>query len=175
MGWVRIAHLLALGLWVGANAFFSFCVALPIIGRMRELATTPGNWLNLANERAGTRVAGEALDVVFARYFPWQVACGVVALATAVLWFAAPGWLHKLRVAVIALGLGLAAVNLLVLAPQVHAARLARYSSDEAVAKEADASFARWHRYSLAADLTTLVCAAAALALAAYLPTEAKN
>jgi hypothetical protein len=175
MAWLRMIHFLALGLWVGASAFFSFCTALPIIGRMRDLAQTPGNWLGLTDEKQGTRIAGEALDVVFARYFPFQVACGTIALLTAAFWFTSPGLVNKARFAFIALGVGLATLNLTWLAPQVHTARLQRYDANAEVAKAADAAFAGLHTFSLAFDLAALACAAIALSMAAWLPTESSG
>lgn len=172
MAIIRIVHLLAVGTWVGGIVFFSFFTALPIIGRMRELATTPGNWLGLTTEQQGTRVAGEALDVVFARYFPFQVICGVIAVLTAAVWVTTPGGVNRARFAFLCLGLGLATLNLTYFAPQVHAARMQRYSSDAAVAKAGEEAFGPLHTRSLLCDMATLACAATALALAAYLPTD---
>ncbi len=173
MVWLRMLHLLSLGLWVGASAFFSFCTALPIIGRMRELATTPGNWVGFTEDKQGTRIAGEALNVVFARYFPWQVACGVVALLTALAWYSLPGLTNKIRIGLVSIGLGLACLNLLVLAPKVQEARMQRYDTTHVEkAKEAEAAFATWHNYSLISDMLTLVCALGALALFAWLPNS---
>lgn len=175
MAWLKMIHLLALGLWLGANAFFSFCVALPIIGRMKELAATPGNWLGLTDEKQGVRVAGEALDVVFARYFPFQVACGAVAVLTALLWFTSPGMANKARGSVLCFALGLATLNLVWFAPKVHEARLMRYDENPETAKAGEAAFGPWHTCSLICDLATLVCVAVALALGVYLPAEGKS
>lgn len=74
---IKIVHLISLALWSGAVLFFSFFVALPTIDRMKKLAVSSGNWLGLSTEQQGTRLAGEFLDVVFARYFPFQCVCGM--------------------------------------------------------------------------------------------------
>ena len=118
---LKAVHLLTLGLWLGGVTFFSFFSALPIIHKYESLAERSDNWLGLKDKRQGTRAAGEALDAVFARYFWYQVACGVIAFLTSLAWWSAPGMAGKARVVVIAIGLVLALVNLLVLAPQVSA------------------------------------------------------
>src|SRR4051794_33179260 len=109
---IKVLHVLSLGLWSGAVCFFSFFVALPTIDAMRRLAQTPGNWLGLKSEQEGTRLAGEFLDLVFGRYFPFQFVCGLVALTTACWWVTQAGWLPKVRVALIGLAVILVGCNL---------------------------------------------------------------
>jgi hypothetical protein len=184
---VKAVHLLALGLWFGSVTFFSFFTALPIIQRMEHLTTAEESWVRRQmkevpatdpqqaeqlQKRQGTRLAGEALDVIFARYFPLQAVCGGVALLTALAWVRRPGAVHKVRVAILALTLGLVLVNLFVLAPKVHELRAQRYSPDPAVAKPADEAFGPWHTYSLLTDMGTLLGVAAALVLGAALPAR---
>lgn len=167
---LRMVHVLTLGLWFGAVTFFSFFTAIPIIDRMQNFASESGNWLRLEGKREGTRLAGEVLDPVFAQYFPLQVACGVVALLTALCWVSRPGTLPKVRVGAIAVALLLAVVNLLLLAPRVHRLRLDRYGSDVDLASRADAAFGMWHTFSLLTDMATLLLVTVALALAAVWP-----
>nr|HMP60432.1 DUF4149 domain-containing protein [Gemmatales bacterium] len=119
---VKMVHLVALGLWAGAMFFFSFFTALPIIGKVPELMTRPDHWLQLSDAKAGTRVAGEVLDILFQRYFPFQAAVGIVTVLTAVWLATVPGWLGKIRLGLLALALLLLAVNWMVLAPAVHQA-----------------------------------------------------
>lgn len=171
---LKSLHLLALGLWLGGVTFFSFFTALPVIHKYENLAERSDNWLGLREKRQGTRAAGEALEAVFARYFPFQVACGAVALLTALLWWSAPGMVNKARVMIIAVALILALVNLLVLAPRVSELRERRYSSDPQVASQAEAEFGPAHTYSLVTDMVTLLCVASAMAMAAALPNGAK-
>jgi hypothetical protein len=170
MAFIKVAHLLSLGLWVGGVAFFSFFTALPIIARMKALATTPGNWARLVDEKQGIRMAGEALDAVFARYFPFQVTCGVIALVTTLVWLTSPGLVHKARAGIVAAALALATLNWLVFAPKVHELRLQRYSDNAELAVSADAQFGPAHQQSLYTDMGTLVLVAVALALAAWMP-----
>jgi hypothetical protein len=166
---IRIVHVLALGLWFGSSAFFSFFTALPIIRHMQDLAARE-NWLNLQSKEAGTRAAGEALGAVFRLYFPLQVVCGVLALGTALWWILLPAAVHKLRAGLLALALLLVLGNTLYLSPRVHELREQRYSADSAVADRAHQDFGTWHNYSLFTDLATLLLVALALALAAFLP-----
>jgi hypothetical protein len=171
---LKALHLLTLGLWLGGVTFFSFFAALPIIHKYESLAERSDNWLGLKDKRQGTRAAGEALEAVFVRYFPYQVACGAIALLTSLAWWSAPGMAGKARLIVIAIGLALAVTNLLVLAPQVSELRDQRYSSDSQTAARAEAAFGPAHTYSLVTDMVTLLCVGAAMALAAALPGAAK-
>lgn len=167
---IKMIHLLSLALWSGAVLFFSFFVALPTIDRMKKLATSTGNWLGLSSEQQGTRLAGEFLDIVFSRYFPFQCVCGIVAFATSLWWWNLPGWISKLRVAVLALALGGAAWNYFVLAPRVHELRAQRYSEDATVAQTANATFGAAHNISLLIDMAGLLAVLVALILTLWLP-----
>lgn len=169
---LKIAHILSLAVWSGAMFFFSFFVALPTIASMQRFAQKEGNWLNLSTEAQGTRLAGEFLDLVFTRYFPFQCVCGLIALVTSLWWWNTPGWLAKARVLVIAMALGGAAVNYFVLAPRVHDLRVDRYSSDGAVAEKANAAFGPAHTVSLLVDMATLLCVLIGIILVLWLPKE---
>lgn len=162
---IKSLHLVSLALWSGAVVFFSFFVALPTIDSMKRLAQSTGNWLKLTTEQQGTRLAGEFLDVVFSRYFPFQCICGLMALLTACWWWNTPGWLGKMRVILIALACSGAAVNYFVLAPHVHELRTQRYSEDKQVADAANAAFGKAHNYSLIIDMAGLLCVLIALIL----------
>lgn len=168
----KVLHALSLGLWAGAVCFFSFFVALPTIAAIRRLAQTPGNWLGLKTEQEGTRLAGEFLDLVFARYFPFQLVCGIVALLTACWWVTQAGWLPKVRVAVVAFALILVAANLWFFAPRVHELRQQRYSTDAETARLANEAFNPAHSISLVADLAGFLCVLIALAMTPWLPRE---
>jgi hypothetical protein len=139
------------------------------------MAREPDNWLGLKDEDQGTRVAGDALEPVFERYFPFQAACGVVALLTAAVWLPRPELVHKVRALVIALALLLCVINLSYLSPRVHDLRLQRYSSDVDVAVEARRAFSTWHTYSLVADMGTLALVVVGMALAAKLPADPQD
>lgn len=154
--------------------FFSFFVALPVIDQMKRLALSSGNWLNLSTEQQGSRLAGEFLNVVFARYFPFQCICGLLALATALWWWNIPGWVSKARVLLIALALTGAVVNLLVLAPKVHELRAQRYDANSQIAEAANQAFGPAHTYSLLVDMVGLLCVIVAIGLTLYLPANGR-
>ncbi|HMP15705.1 MAG TPA: DUF4149 domain-containing protein [Gemmatales bacterium] len=167
---LKVILVISLGLWSGAVMFFSFFVALPVISEMKKLAQTSGNWLNLRTEQEGTRLAGEFLNVVFARYFPFQCICGLLALFCALWWWSLPGWIHKVRVLLIALALTGAICNLTILAPRVHELRTQRYDTDLQKATEAQKAFGTMHTISLLVDMSGLLAALGALALTVKLP-----
>jgi putative copper export protein len=172
---LKMVHVLALGLWVGAMTFFSFFTALPLIRKLPENVKAPNHWLHLSTEQDGIRLAGESLEIIFDRYFPYQVACGVVALLTAFVWFNAEGWVHKLRAGLLVVAVVLAVTNWLYLAPQVSQARTARYTTDPVVKEQAEETFKRMHGYSLTADMITLLLAGISLALTVMLPGPIKE
>jgi hypothetical protein len=161
----KSVHLLALSLWSGAIVFFAFVVALPTIQAMRQLAQTPGNWLALHTEQQGTRLAGEFLDVVFARYFPFQGVCGAAALLTGCFLLTLSSRLARVRLGLIVLAFLGVNLNYWVLAPWVHDLRQQRYSQDKVLADAAQSTFALVHNWSLAVDLLGLACVIVALIL----------
>ena len=108
---VKMFHLLALGLWAGAMVFFSFFTALPIIGDWPARLTQAGHWMGISDAKQGTRAAGEVLDLLFQRYFPFQLVVGLVAVATAAWLATLPGWLAKVRMLLTVAALALAAAN----------------------------------------------------------------
>ncbi|MCS7016961.1 MAG: DUF4149 domain-containing protein [Gemmatales bacterium] len=177
-----LGHWIGVGLWLGALIFFPTCVALPVIRSMQEFATRPDNWLQLHSPKEGIRLAGEFLDVVFRRYFLFQLACGVLATIPALLWLRRAGRVNHVRVGLMVLALSLVAVNQWWLSPQVHHWRFARYSvsnplpgdTGAAVVQSAETQFQFWHTLSLTADLITLalVLAVATLAPLVLVPRE---
>lgn len=169
---LKIIHTLALAFWSGAVVFFAFFVALPTIDSMKQLAQRTGNWLGLSTELQGTRLAGEFLDVVFNRYFPFQCICGLAALVTALFWWSIPGWISKIRVLVIALALAGAVANQFVLAVRVHELRSQRYSTDASLAEKASAAFGPAHTASLLVDLAGVALVIVALIMILWLPNE---
>ena len=172
---LKIVHVLALGLWAGGVTFFSFFTALPLLKEIPEKVQQPGSWLGPLGPQNGTRLAGESLEIIFARYFPYQVVCGLIALLTSLAWFSAEGWVHKLRVVFLAVAVTLAATNWLYLAPQVSQARAQRYVEDPAVKEQAESVFKKLHGYSLGADMLTLLLVVVALALTVLLPIPVRE
>src|SRR5262249_48195994 len=129
----------------------------------------------------GSRIAGAAVGPLFLPYYSLQLACGVVAVLTALV-FVRSGGINRVRLAVLllagagaGLGWGLGRedramgeersgtsdVGLLGPSPS---------EAQKQAADEARAAFGTWHGYSLSANLGTLALVTAAMAMAAFLP-----
>ncbi|MCS7166726.1 MAG: DUF4149 domain-containing protein [Gemmatales bacterium] len=174
---LSLMHIMSVGVWLGAMVFFAVGVAWPVLLGMQEFARRPDNWLRLQSEKEGIRLAGEFLDLVFRRYFLFQLVCGTVAAIPAVIWLRHKHWSNYTRAALMALALGLVAVNQWWLGPQVHRWRFARYQvpepilSDAALAAmaQAESNFQYWHTLSLGADLLTLALVLIIMGLVPFL------
>lgn len=133
----------------------------------------------------GTRAAGVALGPLFQWYFGIQAVCGLLAAATAFAW-RRPGVAHVHRVRA---GILLAALATVALGGwlerKVNELREPRNQTFDAMvshtpprgedvraAKEARATFVRWHFYSLGLNLLTVLLVTIAMAQAVYLPAE---
>jgi acyl phosphate:glycerol-3-phosphate acyltransferase len=162
----RVVHLLALSLWFGSVTFFSFFTALPIIRQMESHAGDETYWLHLQDAKAGVRVAGDALEPVFARYFPLQVICGAAAIFTFKFWHSGSPRLSRVRLGLVAVAFLLACLNTFWLAPRLHELRTKRYNANEQIAQPAQQDFGTWHNCSLGADMAGLASLGVALALA---------
>lgn len=178
---IRWLLLMALGLWTGAVLFFSFFVALPVLDRMKVVAEDPTHWLHvkdgssvgLKEAKDGTRVAGEMLDVVFSRYFLFQIGCGVVAFFCSFKWIAHKSISSKVRIVLAATALSLAVTNQFILAKRVHDLRNDRYSANIEKAQAAEKAFQGAHSASLIVDMVGLLCVIGCLStLATWKPTD---
>jgi len=182
---LRGVHLLALGLWFGGAAFFNFAAAPAIFDSFKQVVNagpsdrTAGKTIIPADASPEDKNAlasalfGSAVGPVFPRYFGMQAVCGLVALVTALSWYAAPGGcaIHRRRVHVIGAAL-LTVAAAWPLSNYVSELRVLRFSTDPAVAAEATAAFAPWHFASLLLSLVTVSLAGFALSLAGRLPEE---
>ncbi|HXG13050.1 MAG TPA: DUF4149 domain-containing protein [Gemmataceae bacterium] len=197
----KVIHVLAVGLWFGMAVFFSFVVGLSLFGTFESLSARPAGerpyWFPLPAEldrsppskhfpdplrkEQGSRVAGEAVSPLFTWYYALQLACGAVALLTALAWLPW-GTIHQVRVGLVALGLVGVAVGWW-MEHKVSELRQVRSQASDAVlqalqpspeairaADAARAEFGKWHGYSLIVNLITVVLVTAAMALAAQLP-----
>jgi acyl phosphate:glycerol-3-phosphate acyltransferase len=195
-------HVLALGMWFGMSVFFTFVVALSLfatfetLGQRDETETwfpRPALYadtdalVNGPKEQA-TRAAGYAVAPMFLWYFALQGACGFIALATALPWlkYAHESRVHRWRV-----NLLLAAVALVLigwpLERKVSDLRMPRNQTTEAylqdrgdetkatAMKDARADFLRWHGFSIALNLATILCVTAAMALAGNLESGTRK
>jgi hypothetical protein len=151
-GVLRFVHLLAVGLWIGEIAFFSFVVA-PSLFQVLERAR-----------------AGDVTTVIFPRYYTMGLVMGLVGTVTALALAAraaAPG-LWRTVALTLALGVVMTGVAGWRLTPRARAIRpmLQTAAPDDPV----HAEFARIHRVAVGLNAGTLLvalvglgCAAAAL------------
>jgi hypothetical protein len=212
MLWItRTLHVLAVGLWFGTAVFFTFVVGLSLFDTFATLTAKPANdperpvWLPVPpgydhprptdhfpeplRKEQGSRIAGAAVGPMFPPYYLIQTVCGVLALATALIWWRMPlpqPRLNFVRVLVLVVALAGAGVGWWMdgVIHELGKERVKR--SDEAivavspspevvrVAEEARANFGRWHTYSILVDLFTLALVTGAMAMAGHLPTHAE-
>jgi hypothetical protein len=172
------------GLWFGGAAFFNFAIAPSLFRTFDEVARhTPSDRTAFqplghpdadSREQLGKALAGAAVGPIFPMYFAMLTACGMIALATAFAWRREnPGCrVHRWRflVAVMALATVLAGWPISNLVAEL---RLARFSSETAIAEAAKAAFASWHVVSLLLSFVTVILAGALLAMAAWMPRKA--
>ena len=178
---LKVAHVLAVGLWAGGVGFFSFLAAPAMNAEFAMVTATMPN-SRTANrdllpggtaaeqKDLGSALFGAAVGPVFPRLFAVQAACGVLALTTAVPWWPL-GRVHRWRVGVLAAAVAFGAVGLW-LSAEVSDLRPRRFNPDPAVAATARADFAAWHLASLAVTGVATLLAGVGLGLAAKLPED---
>jgi uncharacterized membrane protein len=148
-GLVRFLHLLALGLWVGEIAFFSFVVA-------------PAIFASVGPERAG-----EVVSAIFPRYYALGTAAAAVALGSSLLlarWSTTPGWWMGVS-ACVALGLAVTLWAATVVHPRAQRLRTTLQAAGTAPAE--NAAFRRAHRDAVLLNATALLAGLAGLGLSA--------
>jgi len=149
IGLVRFLHLLALGVWVGKIAFFSFVVA-------------PAIFSTLGPERAGEVVSG-----IFPRYYAVGTAAAAVAVATSLLLArraAFPGWWRGVAVSV-ALGLAAMLWAATVVHPRAQRLRVTLQASGQA--PSGNDAFRRAHRDAVVLNAAALLAGLVGLGLTA--------
>ncbi len=127
---LKIIHVLAVGLWFGAGAFFTFVVGLSLFDTFEKETIKPADerpyWLPVPaalekpppspkfpdplRKEQGGRIAGAAVGPMFRPYYILQVACGVLGILTGLVWLSRGG-VHRCRVVVLALALAGAGVG----------------------------------------------------------------
>lgn len=192
----RTLHVLALGLWFGTAVFFSLVVALSLFSTFESLGQKPAGerepWFPLARDfekktelvdgprEQGSRAAGYAVGPLFSWYFLLQGVCGFIALATSWPWQKLAK-LHRWRVNLLLVALITVVIGWRLERHVVADLRGPRNEATETYLrtgqglqemKDARAAFLQWHSISLMLNFGTLVLVAAAMALAARLPTE---
>lgn len=179
---LRVVHVLALGLWFGAAAFFNFAVA-PSLNRTFAdvVATAPNDRTAFqplgspgANQEAKAQLAsalfGAGVGPIFPIYFMLSAACGLIVLATAWAWRKdGPGSVHRTRW-LLAFATFAAVLTGWLISTRVAELRAARLTPDPVLADAARAAFATWHLISLGLSLITTLLTGVLLAMAAFLP-----
>ncbi len=202
---VKVLHVIALGLWFGGIACFSFVGLslfetfgqetarppeerpfwLPAPPQLEKAAPTPRFPTPLRKEQ-GSRIAGLAVGPMFLPYYVAQLVCGAVALLTAVA-LGQSGRREKIRIFLLVLAIAGAFVGWR-LEGEVERLREQRSATSEALllstspseqqrhaADEARATFATWHGYSLLANFCTFALVTGAMAMAAFLPNRSES
>lgn len=198
----KVLHVLALGLWLGSNVFFSLIVAPSLFARFGAAAGAEGEarpvWFPQAGEfsrktaeldgplEQGSRAAGYAISPLFDAFFPFQAVCALVALGTALGW-SAPGVdpLRRWRLRLLGAALATVAVgwpleiwvsDLREPRNEATLAFLRAAPPDQAAALErmraARGRFGMAHGISLLLNFVTLALVAGATSLAAFPPHE---
>jgi acyl-phosphate glycerol 3-phosphate acyltransferase len=169
-------HLLALGLWFGTVAFFTFVVAPTIFATFEGMALAPPGErpqslsAHLQKDQA-TQLAGIVITPLFPWYFLSQGICGLFAVAIALTWARSQpvAAVHRFRFYVLAAALAVV-IAAWPLGQKVEALRLARYAADPLVADPARESFGTWHLASLLLNFVVMGLVTAAMIMAAWLP-----
>jgi acyl phosphate:glycerol-3-phosphate acyltransferase len=188
---LKVIHVLAVGLWFGAGAFFTSVVGLSLFDTFEKRTVLPAQdrpyWLPTPKfpeplrKEQGSRIAGAAVGPMFLPYYLLQVVCGALGVVTALAWFGRGG-VHRWRVLVLVLALAGAGAGWW-LDWKVEGLREERAKTSDAVilsaaptseqkaaADEARTNFGIWHTYSLFANFGTLALVTVAMAMAAALP-----
>jgi uncharacterized membrane protein len=151
---LRFIYLLALILWIGGMAFFSF-LAAPSIFHVLPRAE-----------------AGKVVTAIFPKYY-WQgIICGVVALAASVALGLRTRWSGLLILRVILLGIMVMAVLYASLGvqPKIHALReqLASLESQSSPMDPLRLEFDRLHRRSVGINAAVLLLGVIVVFIAAF-------
>jgi glycerol-3-phosphate acyltransferase PlsY len=190
---LKSLHVLSLGLWFGSSVFFTFIVAQTLFQSFETAAQQepretwfpqPAMYRDVtdvinAPKEQGSRAAGYAISPMFVWYFAVQGACGFIALATALAWFA-QGGVHRWRVNFLLVAVAFVLIGW-PLEQYVSELRVPRnlmteaFLQDVSDARKKDAmldarsEFIRWHLYSVLLNVATIVCVTAAMAMAGNL------
>ncbi len=182
---LKAFHVVAVGWWFGAAAFFNFTAALPIFDSFAEVVKSqPNNRTaqfrllpegNTKEERdaLASALAGAAVAPLFPRYFLLAALCALTAAVTAYGFrrMEPTSALHRRRFW-LAVAAGLLVAGGWPLSEEVARLSVNRWSADAEVAAAAKAAFGAWHLVSLASSAATTLLAGVLLLMAAKLPEK---
>ncbi len=179
---LRALHLLALGLWCGAGAFFIFLAATPIFEsfhkvveespnyRTANLTIVPEGATELQKKQLGSALAGAAVGPLFPRYFQLSGLCAIAAVFTSLAFkreeatAKLPNW---------RLGVVLAAATLTLIGGPL-AEFVAKLNAERFDSEVSNRLFQPLHGMSLMGSAITTLLVGVALVLAARLPITSK-
>lgn len=144
---LRVIHLIALSLWVGAVVFFSFIVAPGVFGALP------------------TQEAGRVIGTIFPRYYQFGIVAGLLTVATALAlqWLNNGDW--RLSIGLTSVMLALTLYAGIVVQPRAAELRPMRY--DPATEATAKPEFDRLHRLAVILNSIVLFAGLAALGIRA--------
>ena len=183
---LRVLHVVAAGIWVGAAGFFNFVTAPSLFAtfenvvqtspsdRTAHLPIVPEGTSVEARKKLASALAGAAVGPVFPKYFVLQLVCAVIVFATAWTWRKELPGRHKLRFQLAFAALASVAAGWWI-SSVVSQLRLARFDPNPDIAAIAREQFATWHLVSLGLSSVTIALAFALLVLAARLPEEKRE
>lgn len=79
---IRVVHVLAIGIWAGTCVLFNGVVALKLVWYFQQLPANPTPGLADVTAPVATRMFGELIATIFPAYFTIQAICGVLAAVT---------------------------------------------------------------------------------------------
>jgi glycerol-3-phosphate acyltransferase PlsY len=197
LSFIKVIHVLTVGLWFGTTVFFSLVVGLALFNGMEELTlhADAHSWFQVparfdkvndsinGRKEYGSRTAGQLISPMFDWYFLIQGACGFLAVATAWRWQQThPGEkIHRRRVTVLLLALATVVLGW-PLERHVSELRHVRHAKMDAyLAAPTDANqqaavaarqeFGLYHTVSLFLNFATIGLVTVAMGMAAFLPS----
>jgi len=180
---LKAFHVVAVGWWFGAAAFFNYMAALPIFASFAEVVKEqpnnrtaqfrilPDSATGEDQKALGSALAGAAVAPLFPRYFLLAALCSMTAVVTAHGFrrMAPASRLHRRRFW-LAVAAGLLVACGWPLSEEVARLSVNRWSANPELAASAKAAFGPWHLASLMSSGLTTLLAGVLLLLAAKLP-----
>ena len=168
---LRTVHLLALALWGGGAAFFSFLTTPRIFGFLRDsLPAAPPPGVEGITADVGRRLAGDTVGAIFPTYFAAQIIAGLLAVASGWLLARAGSRVAKVRFLLAAAALVFVTVHAFTVYPRSTRVLNEHYraadAGDEPRAAELRQTFGILHSVSQTINLATILLVVSALGLA---------
>jgi acyl-phosphate glycerol 3-phosphate acyltransferase len=177
---LRMIHIVAVGFWFGAAAFFNFIAAVPIFDSFKDVVATsptdrtayvqivPEGTSDEKRKDLSSALAGAAIGPLFPRYFALAGIGSWLAFVTACGWRKEPGKSNRWRLRLTTIALLLVAISWPI-SLYVSELRVQRFDLNFEKAEVAKAAFGPWHFVSLLLSAITTTLAGVILAMSAAL------